>query len=141
MIFRIKRILQSKQIYLFEVSMRADKYLWAVRIYKTRSLAAEACKKGRVLLGEQEVKPSKIVKEDDVLKVKLPPIWRTFRIKALLKNRVGNKLVPDYIEDITPQKELRQLEEVKLSSIKRERGAGRPTKKDRREMDKLKNFM
>ncbi len=119
-----------------EQSIRIDKYLWAVRLFKTRSLAAEACKNNRILIKGMTIKASRTIKEGEEFHLKNPPVLYHYRIKAVLKNRVGAKLVGDYLEDITPDTEKLKLEMQKLSGVgKRERGTGRPTKKDRREMD------
>ena len=118
--------------------MRIDKYLWAVRIFKTRSLAAEACKKGQIIINDVPAKASRNLNGDEIVKVRQSPIWRYYRIKALLPSRVSGRLVADYLEDITPQQELDKLEDMKLGAIQRDRGAGRPTKKERRDMDKFR---
>jgi len=116
--------------------IRIDKFIWAVRFYKTRSIGAEAVKTGQVLLNDSPVKASQNVKPGDIIKVKRNPIWRTYKVKSLLKNRVGAKLVDEYIEDCTPQAELDKLEMMKLMpGFDREKGAGRPTKKERRDLD------
>lgn len=117
--------------------MRADKFLWAVRLYKTRSLATEACKKGRVMIDNMPVKPARELKAGDVLQVRKSPIEYTYKIKALLKSRVGAKLVNDYIEDLTPQEELDKLIHTERFFVRRDRGSGRPTKKERRMIDKF----
>jgi len=119
-----------------ETKVRIDKYLWAVRIYKTRSIAAEACKSGRVLMLDMHVKPSREIVKGDIFDVKINPIVRTFRVVELLENRVAAKLVPQYLEDLTSPEELKKLEAtVSLQFIKRDRGTGRPTKKDRRDLE------
>ncbi len=116
--------------------LRIDKFAWAVRFFKTRSIASEAVKTGQLLLNDLTVKPAHTVKPGDILKVKRNPIWRTYRVKELLKNRVGAKLVDTYIEDITPEAELHKLEMMKLMpGFDRQKGTGRPTKKERRELD------
>jgi ribosome-associated heat shock protein Hsp15 len=121
-----------------EASLRLDKFIWAVRFYKTRSVAAEAVKSEQVMLNGTFGKPANNVKPGDEIAVKRNPIWRTYRVKALLKNRVGAKLVDGYIEDITPAEEIEKLEMMKLMpGYDRERGKGRPTKKERRELDDL----
>ena len=117
---------------------RIDKYLWSVRVYKTRSLATEACKKGKVMIGDMPVKPSRSIEEGEVVQVKKPPVVHSYRVLAPLQKRVGAKLVPDYMEDVTPQKELDKLKLQDDFFVKRDRGAGRPTKKERRLLDKLK---
>lgn len=119
--------------------IRADKFLWAVRLYKTRSLSAEACKKGKVLIDDIEIKPSRNIKTGDVILLKKPPVNYTYRVIGSPKNRVSAKLVDQYIEDITPEEELAKLELVDSFFIKRDRGAGRPTKKERRIIDKLRD--
>jgi ribosome-associated heat shock protein Hsp15 len=121
-----------------EASVRIDKFVWAVRLYKTRSLGAEAVKSEQVMLNDAPAKPAATVKAGDEIKVKRNPIWRTYRVKALLKNRVGAKLVDGYLEDITPAAELEKLEMMKLMpGYDREKGKGRPTKRERRELDNL----
>ncbi|RLD26721.1 MAG: RNA-binding S4 domain-containing protein [Bacteroidetes bacterium] len=118
--------------------MRIDKFLWSVRIYKTRSLASKACIAGKVKLNEKVIKPSKPVVTGNAISIKKGPVEFKYQIKTLLKNRVGAKLVEDYIENITPKVELDKLEMMKLRyNHHRAKGLGRPTKKDRREMDNL----
>ena len=82
---------------------RIDKWLWAMRVFKTRTQATDACKKGRVTIGETVVKPSRLIHVGDVIEVRKPPITYTFRVTALSNNRLGAKLVPDYLENLTPQ--------------------------------------
>ncbi len=118
--------------------MRIDKFIWAVRFYKTRSIGAEAVKSEQVMLNGAFAKPSSTVKPGDELRIKRNPIWRSYKVKAMLKNRVAAKLVPDFLEDITPTEELEKLEMMKLMpGFDREKGKGRPTKKERRELDDL----
>jgi ribosome-associated heat shock protein Hsp15 len=118
--------------------MRIDKFVWAVRFYKTRSIGAEAIKTGQVLINEHEAKPAQSVKPGDIVKIKRNPIWRSYRVKELLKNRVGAVLLPTYIEECTPADELEKLEMMKLMpGYDREKGLGRPTKKERRKLDDL----
>lgn len=118
--------------------IRIDKFVWAVRLYKTRSVGADAVKTTQVLLNDNPVKPAQLVVVGDVLKVKRNPIWRKYKIKQLLKNRVGAKLVEHYIEDVTDPTEIEKLEMMKLMpGYDRKKGAGRPTKKERRDIDKL----
>jgi ribosome-associated heat shock protein Hsp15 len=120
---------------------RIDKWLWMVRIYKTRSLSTEACRKGKVLLNGNEAKASKEIKEGDTISVKKPPVQYSFLIKGIPKNRVGAKLLPDYLDDTTPDEELEKLN-VGLMAFHgyRERGTGRPTKKERRTLDEIRNL-
>lgn len=118
---------------------RIDKWLWAMRIFKTRTIATEACKKGRITIGNSEndviAKPSRTIKVGDIINVRKPPITYTFRVKALTENRLGAKLVPKYLENITPQSQYDLLEVVKISGfIDRRKGLGRPTKRDGREL-------
>ena len=115
---------------------RVDKYLFAMRIYKTRSIATEACRKGRVTMNGVELKPSRSFRIGDVFSVRMGPITRTFRVLQLSENRLGAKLVPDYMQDITPREQLELLELARLAGRSgRDRGTGRPTKKDRREIE------
>ena len=117
---------------------RIDKWLWAVRIYKTRSIAAEACKKGHIAIGERTVKPAHMVRVGDVVKVKKSPITYSFRVLKAAENRVGAKLVPELMENITPKEQYEILEMSKISGFTdRQRGTGRPTKKERREIDRF----
>ena len=120
--------------------IRIDKWLWAVRIFKTRSQATEACKKGKVFLNGDETKPARIIKQDDVIEVKKSPILYRYKVKELLKNRVGAKLVDKYLTDITPEQEVIKLDMIRMNlGGYRDRGAGRPTKKERRLIDNWKN--
>ncbi|MBQ3766717.1 MAG: RNA-binding S4 domain-containing protein [Bacteroidales bacterium] len=115
---------------------RIDKYLWAIRAFKTRSDATDACKGGKVKVAGVNAKPSKEVKPGDVIQVRKGTIVFTYKVLKALEHRVGAKLVPDYAENLTPQAELDKLRApVETFFITRERGAGRPTKKDRREME------
>lgn len=121
-------------------SVRIDKWLWAIRVFKTRTLATEACKGGRVKMDGQNVKASREVKEDDVIDIQQGIIKKTYRVKVVAKNRVSAKLVPDLAEDLTPPEELEKLQMLRqLNHEKRDRGAGRPTKRDRRDIDSLKD--
>ena len=115
---------------------RIDKWLWAARIYKTRTLAADACKNGRVTIQGTRLKPSHIVKAGDVIDVRKSPITYTFRIKQPIQQRVGAKLVPEILENITRPDQYELLEMSRISGfVDRARGTGRPTKRDRRKMD------
>ena len=117
---------------------RVDKYLFAMRLYKTRSLAAEACKKGRVQLGGVELKPSRTLRVGDVFTVRKNPITYTYKVLQLSENRLGAKLVPEYMQDITTPDQLEILELAQLAGkTGRERGTGRPTKKDRRDIEEF----
>ena len=115
---------------------RIDKWLWAVRIYKTRSIAAEACKKGHIMVRDKAVKPSFAVRVGDIVQVKKSPITYSFKVLQCAENRVGAKLVPELMENVTPPEQYEALEMSRISGfIDRARGTGRPTKKERRSMD------
>lgn len=106
-----------------------------MRVFKTRSMATDAVKKGRVSMGGTVIKPSRTVKEGDVIEVKKPPITYTFRVKAVSENRLGAKLVPDYLENITPKEQYDLLEMTRISGfVDRRKGLGRPTKRDSRDL-------
>jgi len=115
--------------------VRIDKWTWAVRIFKTRTIAAEACKKGRVTIGGRPVKPSRPVKPGEIVEVRKPPVTYSFKVLALTQNRLGAKLVPDYMENVTPKSQLDLLDVVKISGfIDRRKGLGRPTKREGRDL-------
>ena len=118
--------------------VRIDKYLWAIRVYKTRSEATDACNGGKVRLNGTDPKPSKPVKPGDVIVVRKGAVTYTYKVLELIDKRQGARLVPQYAENLTPQEELDKLHApVETFFLKRDRGAGRPTKKDRRQMDDL----
>lgn len=118
---------------------RIDKWLWAMRVFKTRTIATDACKKGRVMMGGIAVKPSRTVKVGDVINVRKPPVTYTFRVKQLAPNRLGAKLVPEYLENITAPEQYELLEMTKISGfVDRRKGLGRPTKRDSREMSRFR---
>lgn len=118
---------------------RIDKWLWAMRIFKTRTISTEACKKGRISVGDVVVKPSRTIKVGDIINVRKPPITYSFRVKALAENRLGAKLVPEYLENITPQSQYDLLDVIKINGfIDRRKGLGRPTKRDSRELSRFK---
>jgi ribosome-associated heat shock protein Hsp15 len=123
---------------LIDKQIRVDKWLWAVRIFKTRNQATEACKKGRILIREQPVKPSRVLRINDIIQVKKPPVVYSFKVTGLLTKRLSARLVKDYIEDITPEQELEKLKVRETFFISRDKGSGRPTKKERRTMEKLR---
>ena len=115
---------------------RLDKWLWAARIFKTRSIAADACKNGRVTMGGVKQKASKMIKEGDVVDVRKPPVTYSFKVLKAIQNRVGAKLVPEVLENVTTKEQLELLEMNRISGfVDRARGTGRPTKKERRELD------
>ncbi|MBQ2607679.1 MAG: RNA-binding S4 domain-containing protein [Paludibacteraceae bacterium] len=116
--------------------VRVDKFLWAMRIYKTRSIAADACKNGRITTSGVQLKPSRTFKIGDTFSVRKGPVTFTYRILALTENRLGAKLVPEYLQDITTPDQLELLELARMASQSgRDRGTGRPTKKDRRDIE------
>ncbi|MBO8447761.1 MAG: RNA-binding S4 domain-containing protein [Bacteroidetes bacterium] len=118
--------------------VRIDKYLWSIRVYKTRSDATDACKGGKIRLNGTDVKPSKAVRPGDVISARKGAITYTYRVLEPVEKRQGAKLVPRYAENITPQEELDKLKSpVETFFLKRDRGSGRPTKKERRQMDSL----
>lgn len=123
-----------------EKTVRIDKYLWAVRIYKTRSLAAEACKKGKISVDDMPAKPSRTIASGDVIEVKKMPVLYSYRVIDPIEKRVGAKIVDQFVKDITSQEELRKLEMQDDFYIKRDRGAGRPTKKERRLLDDIQDL-
>ncbi len=121
-------------------SVRIDKWLWAVRLFKTRSQASEACRKGHVLIGNLPVKPSGTVKSGDLIKIKKSPVTYSFEVLALSEKRMSPKLTDSFVRDVTPPEELEMLKMQKhMNWIFREKGAGRPTKKDRRKLDDFFN--
>lgn len=124
---------------------RVDKWLWATRIFKTRTQATDACKKGRISVAATNVndngvvvKPSRLIKVGDIIHVRKPPIQYTFRVLALAPNRLGAKLVPEYLENLTPQSQYDLLDVVRISGfIDRRKGLGRPTKKEGRQLSQF----
>lgn len=115
---------------------RIDKWLWAARIFKTRSIAIDACKNGRVMIDGVKLKPSKMIKVGDVIQVRKPPVTYSFRVLQAIQNRVGAKLVPEVLENVTAPDQYELLEMNRISGfVNRARGTGRPTKKDRRDLD------
>ena len=120
----------------FGASARIDKWLWAARVYKTRSLAVEAIKNSRVTIDGTAVKPSHTIKEGDIISVRKPPITYSFKVIACIETRVGAKLLPQVYENVTPAEEYEKLEMSRISGfVDRQRGTGRPTKKERRQLD------
>ena len=115
---------------------RIDKWLWAARIFKTRSLAADACKNGRVTFNGSTIKPSRMIKEGDTVHVKKSPITYSFKVLKAIEQRVGAKLIPEIYENVTDPKQYELLEMSRISGfVDRVRGTGRPTKKERRALD------
>jgi ribosome-associated heat shock protein Hsp15 len=121
-------------------SLRIDKWLWEVRLFKSRSLATDACKAGKIKMDGSNVKASKEIKEGDVISVSLNPLFKTVKVKQFPKSRVNAKLVPEFMDDLTPQSEYDRVKLINETNIEyRDRGIGRPTKKQRRVIDQLKN--
>ena len=116
--------------------VRIDKWLWAARIFKTRSIAADACKNGRVTISGTNVKPSHSIKVGEIINVKKPPITYSFEVLQTIEKRVGAKLIPEVYKNVTDAKQYELLEMSRISGfVDRARGTGRPTKKDRRQLD------
>ncbi|OUW16999.1 MAG: hypothetical protein CBD18_05670 [Opitutales bacterium TMED158] len=117
---------------------RVDRWLWAVRLFKTRSQSTEACRGGKVRIRDEKVKPSRSLKVGDTLAVQQGLVARTVKVVGLIEKRVGAKLVADFMEDLTPPEAYEVLQQTRAQSIlQRDRGAGRPTKKERREIEEL----
>ena len=120
------------------MEVRIDKYLWAIRAFKTRTEAADACKGGKVKVGENNAKPSRAVEAGDILTVRKGVVTYTYKVVQPTEHRVGAALVPQFAENLTPQEELDKLRApVESFFVTRDRGTGRPTKKDRREIERL----
>lgn len=123
-------------------SVRIDKYLWAIRVYKTRSEATEACNGNKIKIAGVNAKPSKAVKIGDVIEVRKGSVLFTYKVLALSENRMGAALVPEYAENLTPESELAKMHAPReIILYQRDRGTGRPTKKDRRILDDLMDSM
>lgn len=121
--------------------VRVDKWLWATRVFKTRTIATDACKKGRVTISGLNVKPSHSVKIGDIINVRKPPITFSFEVLGLIQNRVGAKLVPEYLKNVTPKEQYDLLEMTRISGfVDRQKGLGRPTKKEGRDLAKFTDF-
>ena len=118
--------------------VRIDKYLWSIRVFKTRSEATDACKGGKIRVNGADTKPSKMVKVGDTIVARKGAVTYTYKVLELIDKRQGAKLVPNYAENLTPPEELEKLRApIETFFLKRDRGAGRPTKKDRRQMEAL----
>jgi ribosome-associated heat shock protein Hsp15 len=117
---------------------RIDRWLWAVRLFKTRTLAVDACRGGKVRIAGDKIKPSRSVKLGETITIQSGPMTKTVRVLALLEKRVGAKVIPQFLEDLTSPEEYEKLKQTIAQTIlKRERGAGRPTKRDRRQLEQL----
>jgi ribosome-associated heat shock protein Hsp15 len=122
-------------------TIRLDKWLWTVRVFKTRSQATEACRSGKVKIAENAVKPSHEVRLGEIITVSFPPVKKSFKVTGITRTRVGAKLVTGFMEDLTPEEELLKLKERGNRGFEiRERGLGRPTKRHRREIELLKKY-
>ena len=118
--------------------VRIDKWMWATRIFKTRTIAAEACKKGRIMINGVTIKPSRMIKVGEVIQVRKPPITYSFKVLQAIEKRVGAKLIPEILENVTSPEQYELLEMSKISGfVDRARGTGRPTKKDRRSIEEF----
>jgi ribosome-associated heat shock protein Hsp15 len=121
-------------------TIRIDKFLWSVRLYKTRSIASEECRKGRIIINDIQVKPSRTVLKNEIIIVKKPPVIFSYRVIEPIENRVSAKLVEKFIENLTSKEELAKLDIRQASGIVyRDKGTGRPTKKERRQIDRIKD--
>ncbi len=118
--------------------IRIDKFLWSVRLYKTRSMASDECRKGRVIINNIQVKPSRVVEGNEIITVRKPPVTYTYRVIKPIENRVSAKLVSNFLEDLTPEQEKIKLE-ISHSAFPgfRQKGLGRPTKKERRNLNRF----
>lgn len=120
--------------------VRMDKWLWAARLFKTRSLAADAIKGGKVKMDNNAVKPSREVKVDDIIQVQIEQLHKVVQVKTVIKNRVSAKQIPEVYNDLTPKEEYERIEFMHAYKAEyRDRGAGRPTKKERRLIEKMKD--
>lgn len=123
-----------------DLNIRIDKWLWMVRLFKTRSMATDACNAGKVKLNGTNVKPSKSVKSDDIYNVHIGQLLKVVQVIDTPKSRVGAPLVPQYYTDLTSQEEYDRVKQLRTTFEIRERGVGRPTKRDRRQIDYLKDY-
>ncbi|MBN2215466.1 MAG: RNA-binding S4 domain-containing protein [Bacteroidales bacterium] len=122
-----------------EIKVRLDKWLWAVRIYKTRNQASEACRKGRILVNGMEAKASREIRVDDIVIVRKLPVIHTYKVLALIEHRQPAKIIRDFMEDLTSVEELNKHKVNESFFVRRDRGKGRPTKKERRTLDNMIN--
>jgi ribosome-associated heat shock protein Hsp15 len=122
--------------------VRIDKFLWSVRVYKTRSIASEECRKGRIMINNVQVKPSRIILKGETIIVKKPPVIHTYKVIEPIENRVSAKLVLQFVEDLTTDEEKSKLDIRQSAGVGfRDKGSGRPTKKERRLIDRIKDDM
>jgi len=121
-------------------TIRIDKFLWSVRIYKTRSIASDECRKGRIIINDIQVKPSRTVIKNEIITVKKPPVIYSYRVIEPIENRVSAKLVEQFVVDLTPEEEKAKLNiRQAMDIVYRDKGTGRPTKKERRQIDRIKD--
>ena len=120
---------------------RIDKWLWTVRLFKTRSLATDACNAGKVKINGVNCKPSREIKIEDEIQVRIEQLHKTIKVMGFPKSRVSAKLVPDFYLDLTSAEEYERVKLLSMQSEKREHGIGRPTKRDRRQIEYLKDFL
>jgi ribosome-associated heat shock protein Hsp15 len=121
-------------------TIRIDKFLWSVRIYKTRSIASDECRKGRIIIDDIQVKPSRTVIKNEIITVKKPPVIYSYRVIEPIENRVSAKLVEQFVVDLTPEEEKAKLNiRQAMDIVYRDKGTGRPTKKERRQIDRIKD--
>ena len=140
--FLAKQSQKTKKMAEEENIVRMDKWLWAARLFKTRSLAADAIKGGKVKVDDNPVKPSREVKVGDVIQVQIEQLHKVVEVKTVVKNRVSAKQVPEVYNDLTPKEEYERIEFMRAYKAEwRDRGAGRPTKKERRMIERLKDEM
>jgi ribosome-associated heat shock protein Hsp15 len=119
--------------------IRIDKFIWSVRLCKTRSIASDECRKGKIIINNVQVKPSRIILANEIISVRRPPVIFTYRVIEPIENRVSAKLAGQYIEDLTTEEEKAKLDlRQSVGIVYRDKGSGRPTKKDRRIIDKLR---
>ncbi|HDR89068.1 MAG TPA: RNA-binding S4 domain-containing protein [Bacteroidetes bacterium] len=124
-----------------EEKVRIDKWLWSVRIYKTRSQATEACRSGKVFVNNEPAKPGRTIRPGEIVVVKKTPVWYTYEVKALTEKRLPAPLAAEHYRNLTPEEELNKLNITRLSGFEyREKGCGRPTKRERREINRLKKL-
>ena len=122
-------------------NIRIDKFLWSVRLYKTRSIASDECRKGRIYINDIQVKPSRSVLKNEIIIVKKPPVIYSYRVIEPIENRVSAKLAANFIEDLTPDEEKAKLNiRDSIGIVYREKGTGRPTKKERRQIDSIRDL-
>ena len=118
--------------------IRIDKWLWAVRIFKSRSIAADFCKSGKVLINDQAVKPSRLISVGDIIMIRKQAVSYTYKVLGIISKRVSAKIATEHVKDLTPPEEIDRLKNIQKSVFfTRDKGTGRPTKKERRQIDKL----